>query len=212
MSREAEQRHIRWPELTAQQMVDLMTYMQHLPSGSKRAPSMRINDPAAGETLFDSKNCSKCHTLGRTEAGKVDLLRRAERFHTLVDFATAMWDHGPQMKQRSAKANIAFPAFQENEMSDLLAYLFDKHYFDEHGDAGRGARVYKARQCGTCHEKGEGGAPALAQFRGRVSPLFMTSALWRHGPRMLQETQKRGIHWPTFTGQEMSDLIAFLNR
>jgi hypothetical protein len=40
----------------------------------------------------------------------------------------------------------------------------------------------------------------------------MTSALWRHGPRMLQETEKRNIRWPTTRGSEMIDLIAYLNR
>jgi len=40
----------------------------------------------------------------------------------------------------------------------------------------------------------------------------MASAVWQHGPQMLQEMEKRQTRWPNFTGPEMADLIAFLNK
>jgi len=39
----------------------------------------------------------------------------------------------------------------------------------------------------------------------------MVSALWHHGPRMLDQMKAKNISWPRFEGKQMSDLIAFLN-
>jgi hypothetical protein len=36
----------------------------------------------------------------------------------------------------------------------------------------------------------------------------MVSVLWRHGPQMLDQMQKKGIKWPHFEAREMSDVIA----
>jgi len=37
------------------------------------------------------------------------------------------------------------------------------------------------------------------------------SALWGHGPQMLDRMSQKGIEWPRFTAQQMSDLISYLN-
>ena len=39
----------------------------------------------------------------------------------------------------------------------------------------------------------------------------MVSALWRHGPRMLDQMKTKGLEWPRFDGAQMADLIAYLN-
>ena len=39
----------------------------------------------------------------------------------------------------------------------------------------------------------------------------MVSALWDHGPRMLELMKERKLAWPRFTAMQMSDLIAYLN-
>ena len=39
----------------------------------------------------------------------------------------------------------------------------------------------------------------------------MVSVLWRHGPQMLEQMQKKSIKWPRFESNEMSDVIAYLN-
>jgi hypothetical protein len=39
----------------------------------------------------------------------------------------------------------------------------------------------------------------------------MVSALWRHGPRMLDQMKTKGLGWPRFDGSQMADLIAYLN-
>jgi ABC-type tungstate transport system permease subunit len=39
----------------------------------------------------------------------------------------------------------------------------------------------------------------------------MVSALWLHGPDMLDQMKTKGIAWPRFEGTQMADLIAYLN-
>jgi hypothetical protein len=53
--------------------------------------------------------------------------------------------------------------------------------------------------------------PPLTSGAHEFSGAAMVSALWRHGPTMLDAMRKRGTPWPRFNGREMSDLIAFLN-
>ncbi len=213
MTREARRVGIRWPQLSVQQLVDLMVYVQNLPGARLDPPSLRFGDPVNGARLFELQGCTRCHTVGEpASSGRIDLLGRTRRFHTLTEFAVAMWNHAPKMRRRAERLSADILPFNGDEMSDLLAYLFEKGLFQERGDAGRGARIYRSRNCAACHDAGEGGAPALAPLRGRFSALFLTSALWKHGPQMLAEMEKRGKKWPSFTGSEMADLIAHLNR
>ena len=38
-----------------------------------------------------------------------------------------------------------------------------------------------------------------------------TSALWHHGPSMAEQMRARHMPWPRFDGQDMANLIAYLN-
>ncbi len=211
MTREARAAGIRWPELSVQQLVDLMVYVQNLPGGRLSPPSLRFGDPVTGARLFESQGCTRCHTVGEPASpGRFDLLGRTRRFHTLTEFAVSMWNHAPRMRRRAERLSADIFPFQGDQMRDLLAYLFEKQYFQERGNPSRGARLYRSRQCAGCHEAGPG--PALAGLRGRFSPPAFTSASWKHGPQMLEQLEKRGLQWPSFTGTEMADLIAYLNR
>ena len=47
----------------------------------------------------------------------------------------------------------------------------------------------------------------LSQFR---SPIYVAAAMWNHGPQMAETMKEKGIDRPTFTGNELRDLIAYL--
>jgi mono/diheme cytochrome c family protein len=204
MLRAMEKAKIPWPELTAQEMVDLMVYAQNLPGARIAPPSLAAPDPAVGEKLFEQHGCIRCHSLGAREPGRIDLLARKDAPRTLTEFATAMWNHGPQMRRRAEKSLTDILPFQEEEMNHLLAFLFSKRYFDEPGNPSRGERIHAARKCGACHDLKSKGIQFTAPW--------MASALWRHGPQMQAEMEKKGIRWPVFSGRDVADLISFLNR
>ena len=96
-------------------------------------------------------------------------------------------------------------------MSDITAYLFSTHYFDEPGDPARGKNVFIKRQCHTCHAKGTK-TVNLANLKGKVSPISMAQTMWNHGPGMLESMRKAKVTWQKIEGQEMVDLMEYLNR
>jgi mono/diheme cytochrome c family protein len=123
---------------------------------------------------------------------------------TLTDVAASMWNHEPIM----SKAGATPVKFAPGEMKDLLGYLWSERFFEQEGLAVAGRRAFVAKRCASCHENASGKAPKLA---GSFNGATMVSALWRHGPSMLNEMKKEGVAWPRFEGSQMADLIAYLN-
>ena len=212
MQAEMEKRGIPWPTFTLQEMVDLLVYLRNLPARPDALPTLVFGDPEAGEKLYGERGCIRCHTTGAAEPDKIDLIGAARESRTFTELGVRMWNHLPQMRRRAAQTQMDFPAFSGNEMSHLIAFLFAKRYFEEKGQPGRGGRVFDSRKCGACHDQPGSTAPSLKSKEGRFSAPQMASAVWQHGPKMLQEMEKSKTRWPNFTGHEMADLIAFLNK
>ncbi len=213
MLRKMRQARISWPDLTAQQWVDLLVYLQNLPETRGARANFVLANPQEGREIFQQKGCGECHTLGTRESGKISLLRAKQQPGSLSDFAVAMWNHAPQMQRWAQAAGRSIPTFGGKEMNQLVGYLFWVRFFEQQGNAKRGRRVFVRKNCAACHEqKTVSGAPELASFQGQVSPIFITAALWRHGPQMVVAMKQQGHSWPQFSGTEMTDLIAYLNR
>ena len=197
MRAEFANRKLAWGQLTAQELTDMLVYLQNLPETRGIPRNFQFAPPEPGGKLFESKGCSDCHT------GKMALEDRL-RNQTLTEIAVDMWNHQPSMKQPP-------PVFTPGEMRELLGYLWAQQYFRGQGDAGRGRAVFSGKSCETCHNDPASGAPKLAKGQDAYSDITIVSILWEHGPRMLDQMTQRGLAWPRFTAREMSDLIAFLN-
>jgi len=104
------------------------------------------------------------------------------------------------------------PQLSEDEMRQLLSYLWMRQFVYAKGDATRGKQVFAAKSCAGCHAGGEHGAPPLpGQGRG-YSEITIVSALWKHGPQMFSRMRQAKMPWPRFNNpQQMSDLVAYLN-
>ena len=96
-------------------------------------------------------------------------------------------------------------------MRQILGYIWARQYFRGEGNAERGKKVFAEKNCATCHNDAASGAPKLAKGKDAYSDITMVSALWDHGPRMLELMKQQEVAWPRFTAQQMSDLIAYLN-
>jgi cytochrome c2 len=197
MSAMMAEKKIRRPQLTAQEMTDLLLYLQNLPETRSRQRVFNAASAETGEQLFKLKGCAGCHT------GALAIQNRPAR-STLTEYAAAMWNHASQMKQPPANLNY-------QEMRRLVGYLFSVRFFEERGDRVRGRQVFTSKNCASCHDNASSGAPAFTSQEGNVSASLMVSALWRHGPDMLERMRQKGLAWPTFKGTEMADLIAYLN-
>jgi mono/diheme cytochrome c family protein len=197
MQREFAQRNIAWPELTAQELSDILVYLRNLPATRTVPARFQTTAGDRGESLFQTKGCGRCHI------GDLDLGVRSQS-KTLTDIAAAMWNHAPKMQNAEIR-------FGSGEMNEILSYIWARRLLDHSGSAKRGERLFTQKHCSSCHGS-DPAAPDLRTAKGREhSSLTMISALWRHGPAMLDRMKERNILWPRFSANEMSDLIAFLN-
>ncbi len=197
MRAEFAKRKLAWGRITSQELTDMLVYLQNLPETRNLAQNFSFPPSDSGEKLFVSKGCGECHTGNRA----FEVLLKNQ---TLTGIAVGMWNHQPSMKNPP-------PTFSGEEMRQLISYIWAKQYFRGTGNAGRGRYVFTAKNCATCHNDATSGAPKLGKGKDAYNDITMVSALWDHGPRMLEMMTARGLPWPRFTAQEMSDVIAYLN-
>lgn len=193
MQAEAGKRKINWPQLTSQDLGDILLYLRTVPGVKGTSSAFVLALGANGKQIFESKGCANCHK------GGLSLDNRLSN-QTLTDIATDMWNHGPRMKQPGIKLT-------EDEMRQLVSYLWGTQFFSAKGNAVRGRKVFETKQCGTCH--GQGAAPKI-EGNAQFTDITLVSALWKHGPQMLATLKTKNMAWPTMTAGQMSDLVAYL--
>lgn len=190
------ERKLRWSPLTAQELTDILVYLQNLPENRALVTAFDFPPSEPGAALFQSKGCAECHK------GRLALEDRLRNL-SLTGIAVAMWNHQPNMKEQP-------PTLSQEEMRQLLGYIWARQYFRGSGDATRGRKVFDEKSCATCHNDASSGAPRLGKSAEGYSDITMVSVLWRHGPAMLDRMKQRNLAWPRFTAQQMTDLIAYL--
>jgi mono/diheme cytochrome c family protein len=191
------EKKLHWSPLTAQELRDMLVYLQNLPETRALVTAFAFPPSAEGSALFQSKGCAECHQ------GKL-ALEGLLRNQNLTDIAVDMWNHQGSMKQPA-------PELSQEDMRQILGYIWTQQYFRGSGQASRGQQVFAAKNCASCHNASASGAPPLSKTVAGYSDITMISALWEHGPRMLDLMTQRKLPWPRFTAQEMADLIAYLN-
>lgn len=174
MRDEFARRGFPWPRLTSQELTDILVFLTNHPSVRRFDASFDVSSDIDGEALFKEKGCLKCHQ------GSLALPPRL-RGKTVNDIAVAMWNHAPLMTDSAG-------AFSSGEMSTLLTYLWSGQFFASSGDSRRGSRVFRDKSCAACHVGGQ-----AKRLTGDFDPLRLTSALWRHGPTMLERMKRQGI-------------------
>jgi cytochrome c551/c552 len=190
---ELSKKNIQWPALSSQDLTDLLVYLRNSSPAARGAAQMfRITAGENGEALFDSKGCAACHKSPRPSAAL-----------TLTGVAASMWNHASFL-------HLEPPRLDTREMREVLSYYWAKQFFESTGDASKGRHLFSSKRCVECHS-GNGPGPLLSDKAGTWNGITMVSALWRHGPAMLNQMNGKRIQWPVFKTGEMADLIAFMN-
>ena len=197
MRQQFARRKLAWPELTSQDLTDMLVYLRNLPSTRNGPIRFATTSGANGQALFTSKGCANCHT------GNLALPPRLKN-KTLTDIAVAMWNHEPMMAPLPASLDV-------EEMREIVSYLWAQQFFEAAGSAPVGKRVFISKRCASCHNDASSGAPSLSRGTHPVSGIAMVSALWHHGPTMLALMTEKKLPWPRFDARQMSDLISYLN-
>ncbi len=200
MQAEARAKGTALPQLNAQDLTDMLVYLRNLPETRSRIGVFHLEVASSGQPVFQSAGCATCHQTMEALASRV-------QGKTLTEIAADMWNHAPRMIAAGASSAPLAPG----EMQSLISSFWADKFFEDAGRPGPGARVFAAKNCGVCHQNVSSGAPQLP-FAGRAfGGAAMVSALWQHGPGMLDQMRTKGLSWPRFDGAQMADLIAYLN-
>ena len=166
-------------------------------------------NPWQGREVFQTKGCVKCHAV-YGEGGKIgpDLGQR-KFYGSYLQLAGILWNHFPRMYEAMQKEHVPWLKLSNQEMSELIAYLFYIRYLGEPGNEYRGRKLLKTKSCVKCHKFGGVGGdlgPDICKSKEYMSPLQLAEGLWNHGPQLMQLFEEKKIKRPEFAGNEMIDL------
>jgi cytochrome c1 len=117
MTKEMARRKIPLPQLNAGEMADIVGYLYSVQYFA------RPGDARRGQELLSSKGCLRCHAV-RGKGGNVGPdFERAKELDQPVTVVAAMWNHASGMAEKMREKAVTWPAFTEQEMGDLVAYL-----------------------------------------------------------------------------------------
>ena len=213
--RDPRGRVLFWAVLLA--VVLYASYAMHLlgPRPEDQGFSFLSGSPTQGARLFSELGCSSCHALyGIGPKGGPDLGTSLPAGSSPVRIVADMWNHGPQMWRKMRDAQLGLPHITEQDALDLLAYLYVVRYMDVPGDADKGRQLFANKGCSECHALGggrQGAGPDLGHLDAET-PIVWAQRMWNHGEAMEGLMEKRNVPWPTFQGQEMLDLLSFLQK
>jgi mono/diheme cytochrome c family protein len=136
----------------------------------------------------------------------------------MAEMAGTLWNHGPAMWAKMKEQGVRFPRLSDREMADVFAYIYFVQYVNSRGDAAKGAALFQEKSCASCHGAGGSGlpsdkppsAPVLVASAALQSPFSWTAAIWNEAPVIAEKSRAAQLPWPRFAGDEMRDLVAFL--
>ncbi|MBI2206605.1 MAG: c-type cytochrome [Candidatus Rokubacteria bacterium] len=199
------------PTFAPAEMASLLSFLYYL--GSLDPPG----DRDRGAALFRDKGCQACHSVGK-DGGRIGPdLTRYGRYASPLYLTAALWNRGRAMAEAMEARKMVRPVFQGNDIPDLLAHLRSasgstERIYAPPGNPKRGEALFRERHCMECHAvRGHGGkvGPDLAVVL-RGSLMRIAGTMWNHGPRMWARMAERRIDVPSFTTEEMSDLVSYL--
>ena len=170
-------------------------------------------NPLEGSQLFTDKGCLRCHAInGVGGVGGPDLGQGILK-RSLLDIAGVMWNHSPGMAHVIEERHATRPVFKAPEMASLLSFLYYIGSFDAPGEAAIGERLFREKQCQTCHSlAGKGGkhGPALDNYSQYASPIYLSVGLWNRGKAMAGVMEALKISRPVFEKNDIADLVAYI--
>jgi mono/diheme cytochrome c family protein len=200
------------PQFRGAEIIDLFAYLRSRGRAREAREFQSAGDPTAGARLFESKGCSRCHEVFGDEREIGPDLGRMEFGGSVTQIAGRMWNHWPAMVEAMEMLEMRFPTFEEEELADLLAWVFVSRYAGPKGDPARGKEIYRAEGCAFCHGlDGEGTlGPPLEQVTPGAQSEEIVQRMWNHAPEMWGEMGEHQIEWPRFEPLQLADLLAFL--
>lgn len=166
-------------------------------------------DPMDGKLVFENKGCKNCHAIQGQGAKIASDLSKNLYYGSFLQLAGVMWNHAPKMLKKAKKMDLEIEQFTHDEMSDLIAYLGYLNYLGQPGNKFRGRKLLSKKKCVKCHKFGDEGTaigPDLSELSYYVSPLYITQAMWNHGPVIEKQINKMNFKFIEFKNNEIIDI------
>ncbi|MBI4587319.1 MAG: hypothetical protein HY725_00655 [Candidatus Rokubacteria bacterium] len=175
----------------------------------------RPGDPARGGAVFEEKRCARCHLPRGRGPGMGPALEAIRQPQGVLQLAGRLWNHAPVMFATFEKEGLRWPEVAQEQMADLMTYLQADPSRDPAPDLFQGQVLLIRKGCLKCHRlRGEGGLVGIEltkYHRGYQSPVAWATTIWNHSPRMAGHSARMGLLYPRFSGDEMVNLVGFLN-
>ncbi|HVM95596.1 MAG TPA: c-type cytochrome [Candidatus Acidoferrales bacterium] len=206
---------LKRPNLEGNDVGDIVAFIRgNAPSLSPlMSASAAVGSARAGRALFQRKGCVKCHAIDSIGGTLGPDLSEHAPARNVSEMAGELWNHGPRMWEAMQKSGVGFSKLSDQDMADLVAYLYFVRYMSHSGDATKGGAVFAAKGCTRCHADGDNEArpgPNLSASKALESPLHWAAAMWNHAPTIDNAMRESNLPWPTFENDEMRDLVAHL--
>lgn len=214
MTQKIQQYKYKRPEFMGSDIANLFSYLLSIARRNKDSIGYMVpGSPRNGEVLFREKGCIDCHKIGNEgNAIGPDLTKKYLRFGAAT-IAGIMWNHQFRMWEKMKQLDIPPPKFEENEMADVIAYLYFLGFQQEAGNPANGKKLVAQKGCIQCHTiGGRGGttAPTLEKSQRFTSYITIASRMWNHNIDMQKRMKEVNIPFPRFTEQEMLDVLAYI--
>ncbi len=205
---------LSYPEFTKTEMMELIAYLYYMRYLGEPGDLYR------GKILVKEKNCLACHSIADKGGNLAPAFDKLGKYVSPLYMAQALWNHGPEMEKQIQQMGLKRPKFEKNEIVDLSAYIrkasqspkIEQVYMSP-GNPRKGKTIFKQKGCLDCHTmQGEGNdlGPDLTELDWNISVTEIAGLMWNHGSEMSAIMEEQQLEWPSFTGKEMADLIAYL--
>jgi len=200
------------PTFSGNEMSDVFAALTEEAKDKRKKVFLGVGNAENGEKLFADKGCIKCHSIFGKGGKRAPDLGKTVAQSNVTKLTTQIWNHVGRMTQKYHQEKMQWPYFAETEMSDLIVFLYSLNYLDKPGDAAKGAKIFSQKRCIECHFKtGEDKQKLLGAMKA-INTTQFAAELWNHTSAMEAAMMTQGVPWPEMTGDQLRDVLAFLQK
>jgi len=202
-------RRVKLPTFSNNEFADLSAYI-------RKASSLKTEEkiysypgnPVLGERRFKEKGCYYCH-VEKPVGPNLDSINTNE---SVIQIAGSMWNHSGKMAEAMKIMKKPFPLFIDDQMADVISYLYFKNTPRTTGSEELGANLFKTKGCIDCHQPGNNfHAPTVGKFGPFHDEDDFLAALWNQEPKMEELLLARGKQLPKLLPNEIKSLYLFID-
>ncbi len=170
-------------------------------------------DPIAGRRIFVERDCVRCHSIWGNGGTLGPDFAVVGAGRSLQQLAGLFWNHTPRMIETVRHRGVQWPTFTEDELADIISYIYYVKLFDQPGDPELGELWFREKRCSQCHSVGDVRDRALSpldDYARYVAPIMLAQGMWNGGPVMRARQSALGVPLPIFVGRELADIHAYI--